>query len=41
LVADAVGIGLGVSGAPIASGVAGAIGSTAGFAADIAKDGLD
>lgn len=41
LVADAVGIGLGVSGLPFASGIAGAVGSTAGFAADIARDGLD
>lgn len=41
LVADATGIGLGLSGAPIASGVAGAIGSLSGFGADIAKDGLD
>ena len=41
LVADLTGVGLGLSGAPIASGVAGAIGSTAGFVADINRDGLD
>lgn len=38
LVADAVGIGFGVSGAPIASGVAGAVGSTAAFGADLSRD---
>ena len=41
LVGDLTGIAFGFSGAPIASGVAGAIGSTAGFAADINRDGLD
>jgi hypothetical protein len=41
LVADLTGVGLGLSGAPIASGVAGAVGSTAGFVADINRDGLD
>ena len=41
LVGDLTGIGLGFSGLPIASGIAGAIGSTAGFAADINRDGLD
>ena len=41
LIADATGIGLGLSGAPIASGVAGAVGSLSGFGADIARDGLD
>lgn len=41
LAGDLTGIALGFSGAPIASGVAGAIGSTAGFAADINRDGLD
>ena len=41
LIADLTGVGLGLSGAPIASGVAGAVGSTAGFVADINRDGLD
>ena len=38
LVADTVGLGLGMSGAPIASGVAGAVGSIAGFGADVTRD---
>ena len=38
LVADTVGLGLGLSGAPIASGVAGAVGSIAGFGADVSRD---
>ena len=32
------GLGLGLTGAPIASGVAGAIGSTAAFGADLSRD---
>ena len=38
LVADMGGLALGVSGAPIASGVVGAIGSTASFGADLSRD---
>lgn len=38
LVADMGGLALGASGAPIASGVAGAIGSTAAFGADLSRD---
>ena len=38
LVADMTGLGLGLTGAPIASGVAGAIGSTAAFGADLSRD---
>lgn len=41
LVANAAGVGLGVSGAPIASGVAGIVGSGATLYADIARDGSD
>ena len=35
---DMTGLGLGLTGAPIASGVAGAIGSTAAFGADLSRD---
>ena len=38
LVADMTGLGLGLTGAPIASGIAGAIGSTASFGADLSRD---
>ena len=41
LLADTAGIGLGLSGAPIASGIAGAVGSLSSFGADVSKDGLD
>ena len=33
-----VGLGLGLSGAPIASGVAGAVGSVTSFGADLSRD---
>lgn len=38
LAADMAGLGLGLTGAPIASGVAGAIGSTTAFGADLSRD---
>ena len=38
LTADMVGLGLGLSGAPIASGVAGAVGSLTSFGADLSRD---
>lgn len=41
LVANGVGVGLGVSGLPIASGVAGLVGSGATLYADIERDGFD
>ena len=41
LATDLVSLGVGFSGAPIASGVVGAIGSTASFASDVNRDGLD
>lgn len=38
LTADMVGLGLGLTGAPIASGVAGAVGSLTSFGADLSRD---